>query len=100
MDYIKSNPEISFEDFFRQSKLLLKFKSLRGHEYEIKKWNETQMIFERLTTNKIWKMDLKDVHRAFLELNTFKTSDFKPYLNRTYSPALGLLITLKLLSKE
>lgn len=65
MNYIKSNPEISFEDFFRQSKSLLKFISLSGHEYEIKKWDKTQMIFERLTTNKIWKMDLKDVHRAF-----------------------------------
>lgn len=58
------------------------------------------MIFEGMSTNRIWKMDIKDVYIAYKEPETFRTRDFKPYLTRTYSPALGLLLTLKLLKIE
>lgn len=100
MEYLKSNPKITFEDFLKLSLTIDFFKSLRGQEYEVKEWHQTEMIFERKSTNKLWKMDIKDVYKAYIKLKTFKTSDFKPYLNRTYSPALGLLLTLELLSKK
>lgn len=100
MEYLKSNPKITFEDFFYLSQTLKKFKSLKGQEYVVKEWHQSEMLFERKSTNKVWKMDMKDVYKAYVELKSFKTSDFKPYLNRTYSPALGLLLTLELLSKE
>lgn len=42
-------------------------------------------------------MNLKDVHRAYLDITDFKTINFKPYLPRTQSPALGLLIKMGLI---
>lgn len=99
MIYNKTNPEISFENFLKLSKVLKSFKSLKGHEYLIEEWNDSIMTFERLSTNKIWKMDVKNVYKAYLELSSFKTVNFKPYVNRTHSPALGLLLTLKLLKR-
>ncbi len=65
----------------------------------IKGWNDTIMSFQRLSSNVIWKMDLKGVYQAYQELNDYKTINFKPYVPRTHSPALGLLIHLKLLKK-
>ncbi len=45
-------------------------------------------------------MDLKDVYQAYIELTDFKTTNFKPYVPRRQSPALGLLLSLKLLKKK
>ncbi|PXY44728.1 hypothetical protein [Flavobacterium hydrophilum] len=100
MRYQKSNPEITFEEFLNLCKTLKSFKSLRLREYEVKDWSQTKLIFERKSTEKLWEMEMKDVYKAYVELQSFKTSDFKPYLNRTYSPALGLLLNLGLLLKE
>ena len=100
MEYQKSNPKITFKEFLNLSQIVKNFKSLRSKEYEVKEWHQTEMIFERKSTNKLWRMDMTEVYKAYIELETFKTLDFKPYLNRTYSPALGLLLTLGLLSKE
>lgn len=100
MIYKKLKSEITLESFLKLSKSLTSFKSIRGHDYIVKEWNETIMTFERVSSNKIWKMDIKNVYKAYMELETFKTSDFKPYVNRTHSPALGLILTLKLLKIE
>jgi len=96
--YKKSNPDISFKKFHDLVIRLESFKSLKGHNYKILDWEDNNMIFERLSTHQIWKMDIQAVHRAYIELDEFKTDNFKPYLSRTRSPALGLLLSLKLLT--
>lgn len=100
MIYKKLNPEITFDNFFKLSKTLKSFESLKGSKYLVKDWNDSIMSFERLSTNKVWKMDIKNVYQAYIELESFRTSDFKSYVNRTHSPALGLILTLKLLKIE
>lgn len=97
MIYKKLNPEITFDDFFKLSKTFKSFESLKGHKYLVKDWNNSIMTFERLSTNKVWKMDIRNVYQAYIELESFRTSDFKSYVSRTHSPALGLILTLKLL---
>lgn len=97
MNFIKVNPNISLEDFLEICSSVTDFSSLRGRQYFIHNRYGSIISFERLSTGKIWQMDLKDIHKAYLELNDFKTSNFKPYLKRTHSPGLGLLLSLKLL---
>lgn len=97
MNYKKHIPDILFEDFFSKALLLEEFKSLKGKGYKIKNWENEVMFFERTSTGKLWNMDIRQVHKAYIELQDFKTINFKPYVQRTHSPALGLLLTLNLL---
>jgi len=75
------------------------FKGLRGQEYHVKNIEGSKMKFIRKSTGVEWPMDLEGVLRAYKELTDFRTVNFKPYVPRTHSPALGLLLHLKLLSK-
>jgi hypothetical protein len=43
-------------------------------------------------------MNLKEVYRAYKELEDFAMVNFKPYVNRRHSPARGLLLHLGLLT--
>ena len=61
------------------------------------KITDSIITFLRESTQKRWKMNLKDVHKAYLEITDFKTMHFKSYLPRTQSPALGLLIKMRLI---
>lgn len=97
--YRKTKPNITFIEFIQLASPIVSFNSLEGKEYEVQKLKRTTMIFVRKSTNKIWEMDLKQVHKAYLELKDFKTVNFKPYVPITHSPALGLLLHLKLLVK-
>lgn len=99
MKYIKTKPTISYEEFYRIAKPIKHFKSLTGKEYEVKSLVGDVMKFLRVSTGEIWSMDLKGVHLAYTELTEFKTLNFKSYVPRTHSPALGLLLHLGLLVK-
>lgn len=100
MKYKKTNPQITFKDFFALVRNVKIFHSLMGHSYEVKSINGLVISFDRQTTGKRWGMDLAGVHKAYLELDDFKTANFKPYVPRTHSPAMGLLLHLGLLRKE
>lgn len=78
---------------------VVSFNSLEGYEYVVQKLEGCKMVFKRQSTEEIWDMDLRQVHKAYLELKDFKTVNFKPYVPLTHSPALGLLLHLKLLVK-
>lgn len=95
--YKKSKPNISFIEFIQLVSPVAYFNSLEGNEYEVKKLQGSTMVFERKSTNEIWDMDLKEVHKAYLELKEFKTKNFDNYVPRRHSPALGLLLHIKLL---
>ncbi|SHJ97251.1 hypothetical protein SAMN04488513_11438 [Pseudozobellia thermophila] len=79
---------------------VVSFNSLEGCEYIVQKYKGTTMVFKRQSTKEIWDMDLKQVHKAYLELKDFKTINFKEYVYKRHSPALGLLLHLKLLVDE
>ena len=73
------------------------FNSLEGNQYVVQKLEGSTLVFKRQSTKEIWDMDLKQVHKAYLELTDFKTKNFEKYVPRRHSPALGLLLHLKLL---
>ncbi|SDM33786.1 hypothetical protein SAMN05421813_11018 [Daejeonella rubra] len=99
MKYKKTQPTISYQDFYNLAKSANSFNSLTGKFYDVISINDSTMNFVRKSSGMQWKMDLKGVHQAYLELNDFKTANFKPYVPRTHSPALGLLLHLMLLVK-
>lgn len=99
MNYTKTNPSITYQDFFKLAQEVKNFNSLNGKEYEVKSIDDNVMYFIRLGTGVIWHMNLKNVHQAYLNLTDFKTVNFKPYVNRRHSPALGLILHLGLLRK-
>ncbi|MCK0190453.1 hypothetical protein [Arenibacter sp. F20364] len=95
--YTKTKPNISFIEFIQLAGPVVSFNSLEGYEYVVKKLNGSTMHFIRTSTGALWDMDLKQVHKAYLELKDFKTKSFEKYVPRRHSPALGLLFHLKLL---
>ena len=96
--YTKTNPSISFTTFMQMVNTVVSFTSLTGKPYRVIKLEDSILYFVREASGKEWSMDLKGVHKAYLELDDFKTVNFKPYVPITHSPALGLLLHLKLLA--
>lgn len=95
--YLKTNPKIKVENFLAMARSVKRFKSLTGKDYTVETIDGSKMRLIREATGKEWPMDLTGVHRAYLELTDFKTSNFEPYVPRRHSPALGLLLHLGLL---
>lgn len=96
-NYTKTNPKITYTDFLQQVKQRPIFTSLTGRKYEVMGYEGNVMVLKRLSTDKIWRMDLDAVHKAYIHAEISGVKDFMPYLKRTKSPALGLLLTLGLL---
>jgi hypothetical protein len=99
MIYSKTNPNIKYSTFFRLVKEVKFFNSLTGKEYEVVNVEGSIMYFIRKSTTKKWAVDLEGVHKAYLALTDFKTENFRSFVDRRHSPALGLLLHLKLLKK-
>lgn len=99
MIYTKTTPNISYDEFFKLIVPVKSFSSLTGKPYQVLKIEGSEMSFVRNTSGVQWKMDLKEVHQAYLLLTDFKTINFKTFVKRTHSPALGLLLHLGLLVK-
>lgn len=94
---IKTHSAISFEKFILLVKGIKEFRSKTGNLYTVVSLNDHNLRFIRESTNIEWEMDLKKVYHAYQELKDFKTINLKAYVPRRQSPALGLLITTKLL---
>lgn len=97
--YIKTQPDISFIDFIKKIGPVATFNSLEGESYRVTAIEGSIMKFIRNQTGAAWQMDLRGVHKAYRELNDFKTENFKPYVPLTHSPALGLLLHVQLLKR-
>ncbi|MFD0941556.1 hypothetical protein [Pedobacter boryungensis] len=97
--YIKTDPTISFAKFKEFVLPITNFKSLNGREYKVLGVEDNMMNFIRMSSGKKWAMDLIKVHQAYLELMDFRTENFRPFVPRTHSPALGLLLHLGLLKR-
>lgn len=97
--YTKTQPHISFDNFFKIVCSVTGFKSITGKGYIVTAIEGTKMNFIREETGEPWSMDLQDVHKAYKELKDFKTINFKPYVPRKQSPALGLLLHMGLLKQ-
>jgi hypothetical protein len=98
--FSKVLPVISQPDFLSRAGQVKSFTSSNGKRYEVDKVEEDIMSFRRLDAKslQVWTMDLKQLYKAYFELNDFVTENFRPYVPITHSPARGLLIHLGLLA--
>jgi len=95
----KTKPNISLSDFLARAKTIKKFNSTGGKRYLVTKVDGDIMHFNRLDANEEinWTMNLKNVYKAYRELEDFATINFKPFVPITHSPARGLLLHLRML---
>lgn len=98
-EFQKTTTTVTLSIFLTQAREVKSFTSSTGKRYQVKKIENDEIYFIRLDakSNEIWKMNLKEVYRAYLELDNFATKNFKPYVPITHSPARGLLIHLGLI---
>jgi hypothetical protein len=75
------------------------FTSSNGRRYEVERIENDELFFLRLDakSEEEWSMNLKEVYRAYKELEDFFTINFKPFVPITHSPARGLLLYLGLI---
>jgi hypothetical protein len=98
--FSKILPVISQADFLSRAGQVKSFTSSNGKRYEVQNVVDNIMSFKRLDAKslQVWTMDLKQLYKAYIELNDFVTENFRPYVPITHSPARGLLIHLRLLA--
>lgn len=94
---VKTIPTVQYSDFYLKVQALDSFRSITGNIYTIISLEDSILTFVRESTHRIWKVNLVDVYKAYSELTAFRTVDFKPYVPRKQSPALGLLVATQLL---
>lgn len=95
----KVKPIISLSEFLDKAIKVNSFTSSNGRRYEVQRIENDEMFFIRLDakSDEEWSMDLKEVYRAYKELEDFATVNFKPFVPITHSPASGLLLHLGML---
>lgn len=93
-------PIISLSEFLDKARKVKSFTSSNGRRYEVKRIENDEMFFLRLDakSEEEWSMELKEVYRAYKELDDFATVNFKPYIPIIHSPARGLLLHLRMLA--
>jgi len=95
----KVKPLVSLSEFLEKAIKVKSFTSSNGKRYEVQRIENDEMFFLRsdAKSGKEWSMNLKEIYRAYKELEDFATINFKPYVPITHSPARGLLLHLNLL---
>jgi hypothetical protein len=95
----KVKPIVTLSEFLNNARKVKSFTSSNGRRYEVQRIENEEMFFLRLDakSEEEWSMNLKEVYRAYKELEDFATVNFKPYVNRRHSPARGLLLHLGML---
>lgn len=95
----KVKPLITLSEFLDRARKVKSFTSSNGRRYKVQRIENDVMFFHRLDakSEEEWSMNLKEVYRAYKELEDFATVNFKPYVNRRHSPARGLLLHLDLI---
>ncbi len=95
----KTIPIVPLLDFLDKARKVKSFTSSNGRRYEVQRIENDEMFFLRLDakSEEEWSMNLKEVYRAYLELEDFATENFKPFVPITHSPARGLLLHLGML---
>ncbi|MCU0350560.1 MAG: hypothetical protein MUF43_06995 [Flavobacterium sp.] len=95
----KVKPIFTLSEFLNNARKVKSFTSSNGRRYEVQRIENEEMFFLRLDakSEEEWSMNLKEVYRAYKELEDFATVNFKPYVNRRHSPARGLLLHLGML---
>jgi len=99
MTYRKTEPCIPLSEFLEESRKAAFFSSSSGRRYEVLRIENDVMFFLRLDAklDVEWNMNLREVYRAYVELEDFATVNFKPFVPIAHSPARALLLHLGML---
>ncbi len=83
-------------------KSLRKFSSKSGNaSYSELNLSDHILHFKRDNTQKFWKLNLKEVYKAYKNESFLNTVNIKRYvIGRVYSPSIGILQTLKLIDSN
>ncbi|MCG9911059.1 MAG: hypothetical protein MH137_07130 [Flavobacteriales bacterium] len=92
-------PIITLSEFLEKARKVKSFTSSNGRRYEVQRIENDELFFLRLDakSDEEWSMNLKEVYRAYEELDDFATVNFKPFVPIAHSPARGLLLHLGML---
>jgi len=95
----KVKPIVPLSEFLENARKVKLFPSSSGRQYKVLRIENEEMFFLRLDakSEEEWSMNLKEVYRAYQELEDFATVNFKPFVPITHSPARGLLLHLGML---
>ena len=95
----KVKPIVPLSEFLDRARKVKSFTSSNGRRYDVQRIENEEMFFLRLDakSEEEWSMNLKEIYRAYKELEDFATINFKPYVPITHSPARGLLLHLEML---
>lgn len=97
--YRKQLPEITYAEFISRAGKVEQFTSSQGKRYEVDGLMDEVLFFRRLDAGgSDWDLDLKDLYRAYRELESFETINFRPYVAQRHSPGRGLLLHLGLIA--
>jgi len=100
MRFIKKSATVSYDKFFRFIGKLTEFKSSGNKRYHVETIDKDIMHFKRLDAqrnHKLYKIDLKALYKAYVELNDYKTDEFRPYVGSNRSPGRGILLSAGLI---
>jgi len=99
MQFQKTLPLISYPEFIQQVKTIENFTSAQGRRYEVDGVLDDTLLFRRMDAGGAeWDLDLRQVYKAYCELNRFETEDFRSYVERRHLPARGVLLCLGLIA--
>jgi DNA recombination protein RmuC len=78
----KVKPIIPLSEFLDKARKVKSFTSSNGRRYEVQRIENEEMFFLRLDakSEEEWSMNLKEVYRAYKELEDFATVNFKPFV--------------------
>lgn len=95
----RTDPITSLSEFLDKARNVKSFTSSNGRRYEVQRIENDKLFFLRLDakSDEEWSMNLKEVYRAYQELDDFATVNFKPFVPIAHSPARGLLLHLGML---
>jgi len=97
--YQKQLPVIPYAEFLDKVRQVKKFTSSQGKRYEVDGLLNEVLFFHRMDAGgSDWDLDLKDLYRAYRELESFETINFRPYVAQRHSPGRGLLLHLGLIA--
>jgi hypothetical protein len=98
MPYKKVFPIITLSTFLQRTASVTKFTSSTGRRYKVTKVFDNVIVFRRLDAKNLpWDIDLRQLYKAYVELDDYATENFRKYIPRRHSPGRGLLLHLKLI---
>lgn len=90
--YFIKKGDWSFDEFCNAIRLISSAQSVTGINYINLAVEDGKIVGIRESTNAPFSISLKSLYQAYCEVEIFTTGSLKPYVDRTQSPSLAILI--------